>query len=182
MERIPREQLLNVWFRSDKKTRQEQVCDYVIRWLQGEFKLPNDLSIVSSAKTRNQAPGPRPGPSSPQLTGIGRPKMLYEKCNTKSKRRKIHHLLQSRSPKEVSFTADVNLRAAGKRDAAEIAKELSTASPRRATRIKKTRVSAIKPTPYTDEEALALFSDAQLTTHQSKLTKKETVISIHHIM
>ncbi|KAJ8868344.1 hypothetical protein PR048_029860 [Dryococelus australis] len=66
MERISHEQLFNVWFRSDKKSRQEQVCNYVI-----------------------------------------------------------------------------------------------------------TRGSATKPTPYTNEEALALFIDAQLTTHQYKLMQSQ---------
>ena len=103
----------------------------------------------------------------------GRPRKLFSDSSAKSKRRKVRTLLESRSADEISFAAELNLRAAGKKDAAKIFQELSTASLQRATKIKKMRKlsSTSKPIAYSKDEALAYFLDARPTIDQYKLSQ-----------
>ncbi|GBN38255.1 hypothetical protein AVEN_122360-1 [Araneus ventricosus] len=69
----------------------------------------------------------------------GRPQKDFGSCSTKTKRRRINHILGTSSQEEISMAAEVQLRREGKRDSAAIVKELCDFSPRRGTTIKKAR-------------------------------------------
>ncbi|GBO00691.1 hypothetical protein AVEN_245762-1 [Araneus ventricosus] len=67
----------------------------------------------------------------------GRPQKDFESCSTKTKRRRIQHILETSSQEEISMAAEVQLLREGKRDSSAIVKELYYFSPRRGTTIKK---------------------------------------------
>lgn len=68
----------------------------------------------------------------------------------------------------------MTLRASGKRDAANIVKEVSTGSAQVATQIKKAKLQdTSEPLKYTDEEALAYYLDARHSVHTYKLTQTQ---------
>lgn len=110
-------------------------------------------------------------------SSIGRPKKRFEDSSTKTKKRKIQHLLQEYDVEQLSFATQMSVRASGKRDAASLIHEVSTASPRRATGYKKAKrkLHAQKEQrPYTPEEALALFISNNFTVQTYKNIQKES--------
>lgn len=111
----------------------------------------------------------------------GRPKKIFEESSEKSKKRKVQHVLESTSYGELTFAAEVAVRSAGKRDAANIIKELSTASPERASEIKHLRSTKGDMRVYNPEEALALFVDCKLTTNSYKLMRKRAIGAGHFL-
>ena len=145
-------------------TQSHRIYDRFIQnnstWLDSDLIIPEEICNFVVSPPREDIPGP-----SRDRRRRGRPRKLFSDSSRKSKRRKVQTLLQSSSADEISFAAESTLRAAGKRDAAEIFKEISTASPQRATKIKKLRESDSSSSliPYSYEEALALFLDARLT-------------------
>ncbi|GBN33242.1 hypothetical protein AVEN_10458-1 [Araneus ventricosus] len=54
----------------------------------------------------------------------GRPQKDFESCSTKTKRRRIQHILGTSSQEEISMAAEVQFLREGKRDSAAIVKEL----------------------------------------------------------
>ncbi|CAB3252735.1 unnamed protein product [Arctia plantaginis] len=67
----------------------------------------------------------------------------------------------------------MKLVASGKRDAANIVKEISLASPSRATKIKMARAAFRKPEPkLSSEAALGILVDAKLSVEQYKIMRK----------
>ncbi|KAJ4445090.1 hypothetical protein ANN_06889 [Periplaneta americana] len=81
-------------------------------------------------------------PGSPR---VGRPRKLFTKTENKTKGNRIQSLVEENSQEELELAADNSLRASGKRDTAGILKDITKASPRRATRYKKT-FKSISPT------------------------------------
>ncbi|GBN42597.1 hypothetical protein AVEN_102735-1 [Araneus ventricosus] len=75
----------------------------------------------------------------------GRPQKDFGSCSTKTKRRRINHILGTSSQEEISMAAEVQIRREGKRDSAAIVKELCDFSPRRGTTIKKSEEVFFKP-------------------------------------
>ena len=113
-----------------------------------------------------------PGSSS----GVGRPKKSFEDSSTKTRKRKIQHLLQEYDVQELSLATQLSVRASGKRDAASLIQEVSAASPTRATGYKKARKRSAKreQRPYTPEEALALFISNGFTVQTYKNIQQES--------
>lgn len=72
-------------------------------------------------------------------TSSGRRQKTFVESSQKWKKRKVQHLLNDYSKDQVAFAAQLSVRASGKRDAATLIEELSTASPKRATTYKKAR-------------------------------------------
>lgn len=109
-------------------------------------------------------------------TSSGRPQKTFVESSKKSKKRKVQHLLKDYSKDQLTFAAQLSVRASGKRDAATLIEELSTASPKRATTYKKARkiVSTSKEQrPYTPEEALAFFISNNFTVQNYKNVQQE---------
>lgn len=116
---------------------------------------------------------------------VGRPPKDFESSSEKTKKRRIRHLLETTCPEEISMANEIQLRQSGKRDSAAIVKELSLFSPRRGTEMKKARRCLINPKQcgLSNDQALALIVDANLSTHQygiireqSKLIKKNCIL------
>nr|CAI5862589.1 unnamed protein product [Callosobruchus analis] len=88
----------------------------------------------------------------------GRPVKSFDESSEKSKMRKIQHLLQGSSASELSYAAEVSIRASGSRNAASIIKELHSASPNRATRLKAMWSKQQNDMrAYSSDEALAIY-------------------------
>ncbi|KAG5882908.1 hypothetical protein JTB14_022937 [Gonioctena quinquepunctata] len=66
-----------------------------------------------------------------------RPLKDFESSSHKTKRRRIHHLLETTCSEEISLAIEMKLRPSETRDSAAIVKELCRFSPRRGTGIKK---------------------------------------------
>lgn len=105
-------------------------------------------------------------------TGAGRPKLEFEDASVKTKRRRLHELLGSHATSELTFAAEMSVRASGQRDAANLIKEVTTTSPKRATRIKQTRTIECIRRPLSSDEALAYYVDSKSTSHSYKTTRK----------
>lgn len=99
---------------------------------------------------------------------IGRPQKLFEDSSDKSRKRKVKPLLEQNAIDEIVLAAEMGLRSTGRRDAAQLVKEVSSHSPKRATKIKKAfRTPSPKmPIKMTSDEALAFFIDTKLTKDQ----------------
>lgn len=113
--------------------------------------------------------------SIPSTSG-GRPQKSFVESSKKTKKRKVQHLLNDYSKDELIFAAQLSVRASGKRDAATLIEELSTASPKRATTYKKARRiinTGKEQRPYTPDEALALFISNNFTVQTYKNVQQE---------
>ncbi|GBM27709.1 hypothetical protein AVEN_25336-1 [Araneus ventricosus] len=107
----------------------------------------------------------------------GRPQKDFESCSTKTKRRRIQHILETSSQEEISMAAEVQLLREGKRDSAAIVKEPCDFSPKRGTTIKKKvrkSFSSPKQNCLSEDQMLALMVDLNLSTHQYKVIRQQT--------
>lgn len=96
--------------------------------------------------------------------GPGRPPISFETSSEKSKRRKIQPLLEKNTHAELIYATQATLHSAGKRDAAQMLKEMVTTSPKRATHIKQSFHSPSSAgRKLTKDEALATFLDGKMT-------------------
>ncbi|CAH0556507.1 unnamed protein product [Brassicogethes aeneus] len=111
---------------------------------------------------------------------VGRPPKPFKEVLYKSKKQKVEHLLKS-STEEITFAAEIALRNDGKKDAANLVKEISSAAPGRSTEIKHLceKENAQKPRQYSKEEALAIFVDCRLT-KQSYINLRKSAIKAGH--
>ncbi|CAB3239315.1 unnamed protein product [Arctia plantaginis] len=133
-------------------------------WLEEEVLLPSEfLSMVPSCS----------GSTTPPTRHSGRPERPFEICHIKVKKRKLKELVTSKSQEELTLATQMKLVSSGKRDAANIVKEISLASPSRATKIKKARAAFTKPEPkLSPEAALGILVDAKLSVEQYKILRK----------
>lgn len=111
----------------------------------------------------------------------GRPQKTFRESSERTRKRKIQPIVESHSCQEIALAAEVSFRQSGKRDAANIIKELATSSPQRASKIKRVREFHQNQRSLTPVEALALYIDTKLTSHGYKLNRKKS-ISIGHYM
>lgn len=124
----------------------------------------NEMEVFSMKNISNE---PQPEPSSSKSRGPYKP---FKELTHVSKKRKIKPLTENYSQEELCFAARVSLLKSGRRDTAEMIKEVTDHSPARATKIKKTWKSPLKqPIKYTPEEALALYIDGKFSKHSYKL-------------
>lgn len=130
------------------------------KWLNEEIQLPDEFY--------NQVP------TSSSKPNRGRPSKLFDECAPKVQKRKIHELVSTRTPSEIAVAAEVTLRSAGKRDAANLIKELVLSSPARATNLKKARLTQHEPNKIiSPEEALLLMVNTKLSTFQYKNMRQQ---------
>lgn len=130
------------------------------KWLNEEIQLPDEFY--------NQVP------TSSSKPNRGRPSKLFDECAPKVQKRKIHELVSTRTPSEIAVAAEVSLRSAGKRDAANLIKELVLSSPARATNLKKARLTQHEPNKIiSPEEALLLMVNTKLSTFQYKNMRQQ---------
>jgi hypothetical protein len=88
---------------------------------------------------------------------------------------KTQHLRASSSTDELCHAAHMSLRASGKTDTANLVKEVTSTTPKRATRYKKAfnRWEMSKRIELSPEEALSMFVEAELTKHQYNIIRKK---------
>lgn len=112
-------------------------------------------------------------------TSGGRPIKPFEDCCAKTKKTKIGDII-NRPLNEIVFASEVAVRKSGKRDAANIIKEVALSSCDVATQIKKLRLSKLNETrSFTNEEALAIFIDCKLSKNSYKLLRNHA-LNINH--
>lgn len=68
---------------------------------------------------------------------IGRPQKLFDESSDRSRKRKLKPLLEQNTVDEIVLAAEMSLRSTCRRDAAHLIKEVTSHSPKRATKIKK---------------------------------------------
>ncbi|KAK2578512.1 hypothetical protein KPH14_011622 [Odynerus spinipes] len=67
----------------------------------------------------------------------GPKKLSFTDSSNKTKRRRVQNLIDTSAKEEIIYAAQISLHATGQRDAAAILKQVTTTTPKRATRIKK---------------------------------------------
>lgn len=105
---------------------------------------------------------------------VGRPRKLFENSCEKSKRRKLKALIETNTSQELALAAQVSLWSTGRRDAAQIVKDITNNSPQRASKIKKSYASngSKLPIKLSPDEALAFLIDKNMTKDQYISTRK----------
>ena len=109
-------------------------------------------------------------------SSVGRSEKPFHECGDRSKRRKTAALAHMASPEELAFAAQAKLRQEGKRDAANLLKGVVQASPSKLKELKTTyrqtkRTEEVKP--FTPDEALGLYIEADLSRSSYELIRKE---------
>ncbi|KAJ8866947.1 hypothetical protein PR048_032809 [Dryococelus australis] len=91
-------------------------------------------------------------------------KMHFEEARHKTKKRRVVDLLVSSTHEKLVFASEISLRSEGRRDTADMVKQVSNFSPKRAIRLKKAYTSADRlfgcRTKLMSEQALGLLIDA----------------------
>ncbi|XP_030766971.1 uncharacterized protein LOC115890777 [Sitophilus oryzae] len=99
----------------------------------------------------------------------GRPKKSFEESGDRSKRKKTEQLRSIATVSELSYAAQISLRASGKTDASKVVHEVTATSPTRASKYRKAYKELLKdrgPRLMTGEDALAVLVEAKLSRHQ----------------
>lgn len=149
------------YFKSQFKSRwtkahnkEDVFLKYNESWLNGTFAIP----VADSPLNRS-----------------GRPEKSFEELSERSKRRKTEAIRSNFDKEIIMHAAQVELRKSGKRDASNVLKEI-TASPTRATNYKRayfrTKSSKDKTSPFTVQEAIQMFTDADLTREQYEIIRR----------
>lgn len=119
-------------------------------WLNGA----ENFSFSSAVETRT-------------FSGFGRPRKDFNESSLKTKKRRVEKLVNEHSTEILSFATESSLRLSGQRNAAEMVKEVTSFSPKRASKIKKAYAFPPRlPSKYTPEEALALYVEGKFTKAQ----------------
>lgn len=109
----------------------------------------------------------------PKKVSPGRPAKNFEDCTESAKRKKVRKLVTSVSKQELAYATRLSMHADGERDAADIVKQVSTCSPKRATRLKKSfRANTNLLKKMAPDQALALFVDTKMTKTQYNRIKE----------
>ncbi|KAK9674988.1 hypothetical protein QE152_g40730 [Popillia japonica] len=173
---ILREAIFDLWRTTSKNKRIEAIEEYIRQQL---MLSQLDKHISARIKTNilfpdsiiQAIPGTLDDTSSNKK---GRPRKHFEDSSSRSQRRKMKVLVTSTCLTELQVASELTLRKAGKRDSADIVKELFTASPKRGTNIKKMRKSALdEQKQLSANQALALMVDAKLSTHQYNVIRHQ---------
>lgn len=97
-----------------------------------------------------------------QSSSMGRPSSGFAEASVRSKRRKTEDLRATRSTEELSYAAQMSLRAAGKLDAAKVVQDVTLGSPSRAQKYRKS-LESISEIPYTPDKALSLVVELDMS-------------------
>lgn len=100
----------------------------------------------------------------------GRPATEFLSSSERTKRRKTEQVRSSLTSEELVYAAQMQLRADGKLDAAEILKDVAFTTPTRAKKYKKAFQKDCE-VPFSTDEALSFFVEAKLTKFQYNLMR-----------
>ncbi|CAH1108689.1 unnamed protein product [Psylliodes chrysocephalus] len=104
----------------------------------------------------------------------GRPIVPFEESNELTKRKKTEDLRKNKSIAELSFATQMSLRVSGNTEASKLLKDITSTSPKRASKYGKAYKTLIEKEPrkMSGEDALALLVDAKLSRHQYSLIRQ----------
>lgn len=119
--------------------------------------------------------------STPSMSTVGRPKKLFSELSERSKSRAVQSLKATTSKEEILHATKSLLRDEGKRAAADVVKLATEYSPTRPIVMRKLFKESLSPStkqviPYSEDAALALFLNANLTKdayHQIRIGSKK---------
>lgn len=114
----------------------------------------------------------------------GRPKIRFEDCSDRSKRRKSLELSKLHSTSQLSYTASTSLRKDGKEDAAKLINEITLTTPTRAKKIRTSweRQKKYKnPSLMSTEEALSIIITASLSKFQYNILRSNAKKHNHEL-
>lgn len=106
---------------------------------------------------------------------VGRPTKSFDQCSDKVKLKKAKELSGLVGHEAIYLAAQLQMNAAGKRNSANIVKELAFASPQRGSILKKARLSNECSSMLTPENAVALIIDTNLSTHQYRKMREYSI-------
>lgn len=102
----------------------------------------------------------------------GRPPADFSGISERSKRRKTEALRSQFSPQELSYAAQMQLRAEGKLDSAAVMKDIVFSTPKRATKYKEAYAKISQSViPYSSDKALSIVVEAKLTKFQYNIIR-----------
>lgn len=111
--------------------------------------------------------------SSPNDTA-GRPVKSFSDCTLRTKQKKAMKLCESVCEEQLFMAAETKLRSTGKRNSAELVKELFKSSPERGTCVKRSRKAADVSRIFSADQAVAMIIDTDLSVHQYNLLRQHT--------
>lgn len=143
-------------------------------WLSKAFTF--DVESEEVDETENQRQLEDPGPSTSSGVPRGRPKLPFSHITTRTKRRRAAQLTESFEAEELSLAAKRGLKEEGKEAAAKLISEAVFTTPTRAGKIHRAWHSTQqdkKVVPFTNDEAVSLIVEANLSKHQYLLIRQE---------
>lgn len=105
---------------------------------------------------------------------VGKPKIGFDSESERTKRMKTQDLRAQCSTNELCYATHMRLHASGNTDSANLMKEVTNTTPKRATRYKMTFnkwEDISKRVQLSPEEALSMFVETQLTKHQYNIIR-----------
>lgn len=114
----------------------------------------------------------------------GRPKIRFEDCSDRSKRRKSLQLTKSHSSSQLSYTTSTALRKDGNEDAAKLINEITQTTPNRAKKIRASwerQKKNINPSLMSTEEALSIIITASLSKFQYNVLRSNAKKHNHEL-
>ena len=114
------------------------------------------------------------------VSGPGRPEKSFTACSERTKRDKVRDLVKSRSSAELTYAAQMSVRASGSRISSDLLKSVMESSAK-AQEIQHLINQAKSLRLYTGEEALALYIDLGLTHNKYKILRKKAIEKGHYL-
>lgn len=114
----------------------------------------------------------------------GRPKIRFENCSDRSKRRKSLELSKLHCSSKLSYTTSKALRKDGNEDAAKLISEITQTTPSRAKKIRASwerQKKNINPTSMSTEEALSIIITASLSKFQYNILRSNAKKHNHEL-
>lgn len=106
----------------------------------------------------------------------GRKEKQFSECCPKTKQRKCKELMSQISTDHLIMATELKIRSCGKRDLANLVKELANSSPSRGTSIKRRRLCNMEIKLMSADQALAMIIDTNLSMHQYLALRQHTKI------
>lgn len=143
-------------FKSKFKSRWEKACRIEANFLKTNTAwLKTPLLFKYSSETKR-----------------GRPEVSFEESSERSKRQKTELLRKSTSVAELTYAAEMGLRASGHLDAAKLMRDVAKV-PDHAEKCRKALRDSIEPVSMTGDEALAMIIEADLSRFQYEVIRSK---------
>lgn len=147
------------WMTAGKST--ERFLNTHSEWLQGADVMFN-ISVIPCS----------PSVSTDYSSKAGRPAKVFDESSLRTKRRRVHDLIQGRSTNELVYAAEVSMRMSGNRKAAHAIKDVSESS--NCTELNKSSETS-STRCLSGDEALAYYVDSKSNTNAYKKTRKWSI-------